>query len=89
MPSSWAKERAVRGSGRTDAITRTGSPNQERKASRWWIDMIRSVTQPSRSCQGIQWGIARISIVASTGSPSVPAAKSLWQARTAWSNRMF
>ena len=34
MPSSWAKERAVRGSGRTDAITRVGFPNQNRKASR-------------------------------------------------------
>ena len=35
--------------------------------------MIRSVTQPCRCCQGIQWGIARMSIVASTGSPSIAA----------------
>ena len=34
--------------------------------------MIRSVTQPCRSCHGIQCGIARMSIVASTGSPSSP-----------------
>ena len=32
--------------------------------------MIRSVTQPCRCCHGIQCGIARMSIVASTGSPS-------------------
>ena len=36
------------------------------------MDMIRNVTQPSSSCQGIQCGTPRISIVAKTGSPMVP-----------------
>jgi hypothetical protein len=34
--------------------------------------MMRSVTQPSRSCQGIQCGMARMSIEAKTGSPRSP-----------------
>ena len=51
--------------------------------------MMRSVTQPSRCCQGIQWGMARMSIVASTGSPSTPRSINVRQARTEWSNLMF
>ena len=35
--------------------------------------MIRSVTQPSRCCQGIQCGIARMSIVAKTGVAQIAA----------------
>ena len=39
--------------------------------------------------QGIQWGTARISIVASTGSPRTPRRSSVLRARTDWSYRMF
>ena len=47
--------------------------------------MIRSVTHPSRCCHGIQCGIARMSIVASTGSPSIPRRSKSLQARIDWS----
>jgi hypothetical protein len=40
-------------------------------ASRWWMLMIRNVTHLCRSWHGIQCGIARISIVANTGVPSL------------------
>ena len=39
--------------------------------------------------QGIQCGIARISIVASTGSPSTRRSSRVFKARTEWSYRMF
>ena len=39
--------------------------------------------------QGIQCGTARISMVASTGSPNVPRSIRLRKARTEWSYRMF
>ena len=47
--------------------------------------MIRSVTQPCRCCQGIQCGMARMSIVASTGSPSSRGRAAYLQARIDWS----
>ena len=44
--------------------------------------------RPPRA-QGIQCGIARISIVASTGSPSRPSSSNVLSARTDGSYRMF
>ena len=43
----------------------------------------------SPSAHGIQCGIARMSMVASTGSPSQPRLSTSFAARTDWSNRMF
>ena len=44
--------------------------------------MVRSVTQPSCRCHGIQCGTARISIVANTGWPSTPCCNNIFAART-------
>ncbi len=41
------------------------------------------------SAHGIQCGMARMSMVASTGSPSQPRLRMSFAARTDWSNRMF
>ncbi len=71
------------------ANTRAGSPSQYRKVSRWWIDMIQVDSDRPPSAHGIQCGIARISIVASTGSPRSRRSNSRLAPRTAWSYRMF
>ena len=49
------------------------------------MDMMRSVTQPSSACHGIQCGMPRMSMVASTGSPMVPFVSKVFAARTDWS----
>ena len=51
--------------------------------------MMNVESDRSPSAQGIQWGIARMSIVASTGSPRTPRSSSVFSARTEWSYRMF
>ncbi len=47
--------------------------------------MMNVESEWSPCAQGIQWGIARISIVASTGSPSQPRFNKSFSARTDWS----
>jgi hypothetical protein len=46
--------------------------------SMWWIDMFCSVRRSVPSRNVCQWGMARISIVASTGSPSAPRSSSVF-----------
>ena len=57
--------------------------------STWWMPMpkISSLSYSFRnSCQ---WGMARISMVASTGSPSSPVSSRYFRARMDWSQRML
>ena len=47
--------------------------------------MMKVDSDGSASLHGIQWGMARISMVPSTGSPSQPLRSTSLSARTDWS----